>query len=333
MTLIPGNQKIIAAAFQSDKDTPATDPTVAWPVTAWAKDPVRVISSLQETDASAQEAASRVSAITPGAGCDLYLRASIMDFIAEWLLGQNTDTSYSPGYEHTAVPILVPKYATVWEIEHGHWTNRYDGVVCAKADLDGSEDNWWQVKNLAALALGFTAHVSEPAGALALAQALEAEAPLVWAETAVSYDYVHPGLTKALTLTIDRQASRAQGDSGFRAFDVALGKLKVTGTITRYMVDDSVLREVDTGSPTGTTPTTTVPEHELDVLIDRSADHLKVLIASLGVSYLTDDTPIDISGLPKTEVLGIQTQPQSSLGSNISLVTVNGKATPESAMP
>lgn len=333
--LLTANRRIIAAAFQTDKDTPAAVPTVAWYIRNWSRDPVRVLASLEETDASSQEGRVHVQSIGPGFSCDLYLRASILDFLAEWVLGKDDDTPSGPVYHHAATPLVTPKFATVWEIEPDNWTNVYDGVVCGGLTLAGQDEGEtaWQVTGLTGLAMGYTAHQSEPAGAQALAQALDAELPLIWAETEVSYDHVHPGTTKAASIAIDRRASRAQGDSGFRAFSINWGKIAVTGTLTRYMLDDNTRRTVDTGSPTGTDPTADVAENALEVQMIRSTAALAASVTSVGVSYLTDEEPIDTAGGPKTEVLGFQTQPQDTLADNVSILTTNSKATPESAMP
>lgn len=332
--LFTANRKIIAAAFQADQDTPAANPTVAWPITDWTRSPVRVLQALAETDASSQEGASRVASIGPGFQCGLYLRASILDFLAEAVLGQDVDTSSAP-WHHEATPVQIPRWATVWEIEPDLYCNKFDGVAFAGMTLAGQDEGetFWKIDGLAALALGYTAHVTEPAGAQALAEALVDEEPLIWAETAVSYDSVHPGSTKGASIAIDRRATRAQGDSGFRAFSISLGKILVNGTLTRYMVDDDTRREVDTGSTSGTDPTATVAEHSLELVAERASVGLGFQVISAGISYLTDEEPIDTGGLPKTEVLGFQTQPQTDVADNITIVTTNQKSTSESAMP
>jgi hypothetical protein len=326
-TFFPGNAKLIGIAKQVDADTPAAAPTVYLEIRNWNKDAVRAQAALEETDRSAQQGAQHVTAITPGLGCDLYLRPSQADLIAKMLLWDNDDSATGPTYTHSASPSQVPVFYTVWEIEPGLYTNRYDGAVAVAGTYTGQDEGQTEINvtGLTFIALGFTAHVAEPT-----LPSPNTELPFIYAEAAISYGGVHPKTTSAFTVNVNRNAKRITGDNGFRSLAVAAGKLQVDGTLTRYVQDDDTARAVDTGTAGGSAPTTTVFTESLAILLERSGS-LSSLIASLAVAYPTREQAINLDGSPLAEVLGFATQPETDVADNISIVSVNAKATPEAS--
>lgn len=311
----PGNAKLIGIAKQTDKDTPATEPDLFLQVTNYSKDPVRAQGPLNETDRSAQQGANHVTAITPGCSFDCYGRPGYMHMIAEALLwdavldGTNDIT--------TAVPSQVPVYWTIWEIEPGLYTDRYTGCVGVSGSFTAQDEGETElrVNGLTFIALGFTAHVTEPD-----LPAPDDEVPFIFAEVAVKYATVHLGTTSAFTVNVNRNAKRITGDNGYTSLDVSAGKLQVDGTITRYVLDDDTKRAVDTGSEAGTTPTTTIFDEAIEILFDRVADSKSFKIASDGIAYPTREQAINLDGQPLAEVLGFATQPQADAADNITLI-------------
>jgi hypothetical protein len=316
-TFFAGNRKLIGIAEQADADTPASAPSYFFQITEFAKEPVRTQAPLEETDASTQQGRNHVTAITPGFTLGLYGRPSEIDVIARSVLWTGTATATS--HSSTSTPDQTPVYWTVWEIEPDLYTNRWDGCVGVAVSFTAQDEgqtelrvNGWQF-----LALGFLAGVAEPT-----LPAVSTELPYIYAECAVSYDSVSPGTTSAFTVNISRNAKRIQGDNGFRSLAVVPGKLQVDGTLTRYVLNDDIMRAVDTGAAAGTSPTTTIYDESLDILFERPADSVSLLIASAGIAYPTREQATNLDGSPLAEVLGFQTQPQTDAADNISIVAV-----------
>lgn len=314
----PGNAKLIGIAKQVDKATPATTPELFMQVTNYSKDPVRAQGPLNETDRSAQQGANHVTAITPGCSFDVYGRPRYMETIAEALLW-DSDGAGSHGTA-TIVPSQVPVYFTIWEIEPGLYTDKYVGCVGVSASFTAQDEGETElrVNGLTFIALGFTAHVVEPA-----LPDPDTSVPFIFAEVAVSYDAVHPGTTSAFTVNVNRNAKRITGDNGYSSLDVSAGKLQVDGTLTRYVADDDTKRAVDTGTIAGTTPTTTIFDEPLAILFDRVAESKSFSITSSGIAYPTREQAINLDGQPLAEVLGFATQPQADAADNITMVAEN----------
>lgn len=329
-TFYAGNDKLIAIAKQVDAETPASSPTQAWRVFNWNKDAPRAIAPLEESDSSAQEGASHVTAIVPAFSCDLYLRASEFDLIAEGLLGLNDDSATTSPATHVATATPTPVYFTVWEIDP-YETVRYDGCVMVSATLQGQDEGQteWRVTGLTFIALTLTHGVTEPAGAAAL---VVDELPLLWAETQVRYGGTHTKRTSAVTININRNSSRVQGDNGFQSLAVVHGKLSVDAQATRYLADDDAVRAVDTGTTAGTTPTATIYTQAFQVLATRgsggSTRAFQIDIAEVAFETLEKQNDYG-QGRPVAEVIGLRSQPQTDIATNTIVTTTNAKPTTE----
>lgn len=316
-TFYPGNAKLIGLAEQADADTPASAPYHFLQVYDFSADPVRAQGPLEETDRSTQQGANHVTAFTPALSFGIYGRPSLLDVVARSVLwsGSATLTSHSS----TSTPSNTPIYWTVWEIEPGLYTNRYDGCVATACSFQGQDEGQTELRvtGWQWLALGYQAGISEPS----LPAAVD-ELPYLFAEATVSYDSVSAGLTSAFTLNINRNAKKIQGDNGYRGLAVVPGKLQVDGTLTRYVTDDDSMRAVNTGSTSGTALTTDIYEQQLDIQFDRPADSVSLLISAPAVAYPTREQAVNLDGSPLAEVLGFQTQPQATLAGNLSIVNV-----------
>lgn len=330
-TFFAGNDKLIGIAKQVDAATPAAAPTQAWRIFNWTKDPVRAIGPLEESDSSAQQGASHVTAFTPGFACDLYLRPSEVDLIFEGLLGDNDDSGTTSPSSHEAVPTQAPVYFTVWECDP-FATTKYTGCVMVAGTVTGQDEGQteFRVTGLTFLATGVVHGGSEPAGIDAL---VKDELPFLYAECSVKYAGSSPGTTSQVTVNINRNSTRVFGDNGFTARAIVHGKLQVDGQVTRYVEDDDTLRAVDTGSESGTTLTTDIFEEAFQLTMTRGAgaSTRTVTIDITDIAYESRETVNDYSqGRPTAEVLGFRSQPQTDIADNIFTTVVNAKATTES---
>lgn len=331
-TFYSGNERTLLIKKQDDKDTPVSDFTdaIALRVYEFSREPVRQQGPLEETDASAQQGASKVQSVGPALSFGVYGRASELDLIAELLLGDNEDSSTNDPTTHHASPSQDQPYFSLMDvIPYGDGNPVYDGCRITTATFTGQDtegDTFLRVTGIQVMSLGIEHGVAAPDPLPTPAD----DDPFIHAEAAVSYDDVHPGTTKAFSVTVTRNSTRSQGDSGFRALDITPGKFQVDGTLSRYTQDDETLRLVDTGTTAGTEPTTVVAEESLEILYDRPDAGLAFAIASAGISYETREEAIDpSSGQPYVEVLGFRTQPQADIANNISILTTNAKDTTE----
>lgn len=325
-----GNDKLIGIAKQVDKDTPAAVPTEVWRVTNYTPEKPRNLAGLEESDASAQQGAMHVASFGGGLSCDVYLRPSEFDFIAEGILGDNDDSATATPTTHTATPIPDTPYYTVWEI-NPDGARVMDGCRFTSVSLQAQDDGTTEWKaSVTLMALGVTEGQAQPLSDAALTALLHDEVPFLWAETTVSYDAASEGRTSACTININRNSARIQGDNGYRALDIVHGKFQVDGSVTRYLKDNATERAVNTGAAAGTAMTTDIFTESLSVLMQRGSGGTlrSVLIASTEVAYLEHTRVNDYAqGRPVAEVLPFETQPQSLIADNLTIVTVNAKTT------
>lgn len=323
-----GNDKLILIKKQSDKDTPVTDfsDALALRVYEWGKEASRTVVELVESDATAQQGRSHVSQIGPAISFGIYGRPDWLAAIAEAVLGDNDDSATMSPTTHSAIPDQATPYYSIMEVLP-YTASVWDGCRCIGATYaaDDSGETDLKVTGIQWMALGLTLHQTAPDP---LPQP-SSEAPFIYAEAAISYAGDHLGSTTGFSWVINRNAKRAQGDSGFRALDVVNGKFQTDGSVTRYTADDSILRAVDTGSKTGTDLTSAIYSEALAVLFSRGtgADARSFLISAPEVSYESREEALNGDGSPYQEVLAFRTQPQADIADHIAIVTVNSQPT------
>jgi hypothetical protein len=331
MTFFAGNSRNIIVKKQVDKDTPIVDFTdgMLLRIYEFTPDPSRVITELVENDASTQQGGSHVSAITPGLSFGIYGRPGELDLIAEALLGDNDDSATVDPTTHITTPSTNQPYYSVLEVVPYGGGRLWDGCRLFGGQFTSQDDSDTELRvtGLAFVALGVTDNVTAPDPL----PTPDPELPFVHAEAAIKYATVHLGLTKQVTVTVNRNGGRRQGDSGFRAADATPGKFAVDGTVSRYTQDNAMQRAIDTGSKTGTAATTDIYTEGFSVTYERGSGGTlrRFMIAATEISYATRDEAEDNDGNPYVEVLGFRTEPQAALADNLSMVTINGKATPD----
>jgi hypothetical protein len=331
MTFFAGNSRTILVKKQVDKDTAVSDfsDAMALRIYEFSTDPARAITELSESDASSQQGGSHVSAIGPGLSFGVYGRPSELDLIAEALLGDDADSSTVTPTTHTATPSNDQPYYSILEVVPYGGGRLWDGCRLFGGQFTSQDDSDTELRvtGLQWVALGVTNNVAAPDPIPAPAD----ELPFIHAEAAIKYATVHLGLTKQVTVTVNRNGGRRQGDSGFRAIDATPGKFAVDGSVSRYTQDNAMQRAIDTGSKTGTAATADIYTEAFSVLYTRGSGSTlrSFLITGTEISYSTREEALDLDGNPYVEVLGFRTEPQAALADNLVIVTVNAKATPD----
>lgn len=320
-TLFAGNVRNLLIKKQVDKTTAVASWTdaMALRVYEFTRGAARQIGALAETDATIQQGASKVQSVGPSLAFGLYGRPTELVLLNELILGLNDGGGTSP--TDTATPDQNSPYFGILDVtDYGTGCPRFDGCRIASATYTAADtegDTFLKLTGISVMARSLLHGVAAP---VTMPTPVD-EDPFIFAECAVSYDAVHPGVTKAFTINVNRNTIRAQGDSGFPAFDIVHGLFQVDGTLSRYTQDDTLLRTIDTGTAAGTALTQIVDEQALAILFTRVSPAASFLIASAGISYEGREEAIDAStGNPYVEVLTVRTQPQTLIADNLSMV-------------
>jgi len=322
VTLVAGNKRTLYWGLQSAKGTPNTTPTKAFRVSDFTPNSVRQTLTLAETDASTQEPSDVVVGYQPGFTFKCYLRPTQAAFLFKGLLGTNADTGAGP-YTHTQSASITTPYYTMFEVEPTVWCNRYDDCRITQIQLDGQVGGVIEA-TVTVEAIAFNGGATAPGSPVAAS-----DLPYVYPEITVTRNAVNKGTCSQFSIVISRNGARAQGDNGFSSIDYVNGLFSIRGQLTKYAEDDVDRRQVDTGSGTGTVPTTAIYSETLAIKATRDAN-TSINIAVAAASYPTNVAAVDTSGNPLAEVLGFRSLPQSTLAGNVTVTVKDALATPES---
>lgn len=326
-SFVPGNRRSLYAGLQTAKGTPQTTPTLKLRVQDFSPSDVRQMIELEETDASSQDGENVVVGLTPGFTVTKYLRPSEDDLLLYALLGDNVDSGTNPNFTHTIAPLVTSPYLTVYEAEPGIMVNRYQDVKITQAVIRGGAGQALVV-TYTCEALDFLAGETEPA----VPTAPVSELPFVYPEVTNTLAGSAPGTVDEFEITIARGGQRIQGDLGMASQDYVNGKFVVSGSITKYVTNDTsgddYQRAIDTGTKAGTTPDTVVYGETLNIQALRNAN-LSISFDMDEVQYTTRQAGPRTDGSPLIEVLAFRTPPQATLAGDLTVVVKNAKATPD----
>lgn len=320
--LFSGNVRNLLVKKQTNKETPVASFADALNLRVYelTTPAARQVGPLAETDASIQQGASKVQSFGPGLTFGCYGRPTELARLNELILGVSDSGGTTP--TDTATPDQNSPYFGILDVtDYGDGVApRYDGCRIAAATYqcaDTEGDTFLKLTGVQVMARSLVHGVVVPDPMPAVVD----EDPFIFAECEVSYDAVHPGITKSFSLTVTRNTIRAQGDSGFAAFAIVHGLFQFDGTLQRYTQDDSMRRKVDTGTAAGTTLTQIVAEEALEIAFTRASPAASFVIASQGISYEgREESPDPSTGNPYVETLQVRTQPQTDIADNLTMV-------------
>lgn len=322
---VPGNRRTVFVGLQSEKGTPQPTPTLRLRVQDFSPNDVRQKIELEETDALTMDGESVVVGLTPGFTITKYLRPSEDDLLLFALLGVNVDSGTTPNFTHTLSPAVETSYLTVHEAEPGIWCNRHWDVRITQATIRGGAGQALVVTYVCE-ALNFLAGETQPSAPAAVVS----ELPFVYPEVTNTLAGAAPGTVDEFELIISRGGQRIQGDLGMASQDYVNGKLVVSGSITKYVPNDSAgddyMRAVDTGAKAGTAPTTAIYTEALNIKALRSAG-ISIEFDLDEAEYTTRQAGVRTDGSPLVEVLAFRTPPQPTLAGDITVVAKNQKST------
>lgn len=326
MPLTEGNSRLVYAALQAAKGTPAATPTHRFMASGESGlNPDRVIIQLPETDGSAQRTDNSVVGADPKGAWTGWARGSEFAFLARAIMGANADAGTTPNFTHTATPSKALPYLTIWDVIPGRQTTRFDDVRLSRLTI-GSEALQGCAYSVEAMALKATLGVAEPTVPAASAT-----------DVKYSHDYLTvtvggsaPGTHDAWSLDIQRNVTVLRGDKGLDSFDSVPGQFAVDGTFRRIYESDADYRKLHGGAAAATALTRTVFSESLDVLLQETADRSIRFTSSL-VEYTSITVPVNVDGSPILETLAFTTRRQATWANNLTIVTKNTLATTETS--
>jgi hypothetical protein len=328
MPSLPGNTRLVYAAIQAGKGTPAATPTIVFEISGDAAlSPNRLLIQLPETDAASQQPDNVVVGAEPGGGWSSWLRSSQSDFLAQACLGANADTGSNPNYTHTATPAAASAmpYVTLWDVLPSSMCTRYDDARISSLAFSGEALQGISVA-VTAVALSAQLNVTAPT----LPATLAADRALAYPDVTATIGGVANGTVDAWSLTINRNVTLLRGDLGLAAYDSVPGLLGVEGTFRKIYQNDDEYNRHHGGSAAATSLTTTIFEEALDILVQENANR-SVRFTSSAIQYTETTIPVDVGGAPILMTQTFRTRGQAVLGNNITAITKNGFATPVTA--
>ena len=303
---VSGNTRIIAVAKQTVKGTPIAAPTVWFPINGDAAlSPNREIIQLPEADASAQRADNEVVGASPGGGWQGWWRDAGALFLSEQALG-----AIAAG---VATPTQAMPYFTAWDVIPGEQCTRFTDCRIGQLTVRGSSMQGIEYQVGSVMALSATLGVAQPT--LTLPTGRKFAYPTV----AVSVGGVHPGTHDSFEITINRNLSYLRGDNGLAIYDTWPGVFEVTGSLVRWMEDDTDYRKVEGGAAAATALTTTIFTESLEIALDDGTD--STTFESAAIEYTDITQPYSADGAPIVQTLAFNTkrQPAASIGDNLTI--------------
>lgn len=322
MAATPGNTRVIYAAVQSAKGTPATNPTHKFSVNGdSAGNPGRELIQLPETDASSQRADNTVVGSNPSLTWANWIRGSEFSFLAKGIQGANGDSGAGP-YTHTATPVIAMPYYTFWDVIPGVQCTRFDDCRFNTLGISGEAMAGWAY-NCNVMALSSTLGVTEPTLPAAQATDIKYSYPM----TVVTIGGSAPGTFDAFSLEINRNVTVLHTDLGLASYDSVPGIYEVTGTARKIYLSDADYRKFHGGSAAATTLTTTVFTEALLLTLTGVAVNNIITFTSSGIEYTETTVPVNVDGSPIIESLSFSTKRQATWANNMTVVTTNSLAT------
>lgn len=326
MPLTEGNSRLVYAAFQAAKGSPAAAPTHRFMVSGEAAlNPDRILIQLPETDASSQRADNTVVGADPKGGWQGWMRGSEWAFLARAIMGANADSGTNPNFTHTATPSKTLPYLTCWDVIPGQQCTRFDDVRLSRLTA-GSEALQGAGYTVEAMALSATLGVTEPVAPAASATDLKYNHSLL----TVTIGGSAPGTHDAWSIDINRNVTVLRGDLGLASFDSVAGQFVVSGTFRRIYLDDDDYRKMHGGSAAATTLTRTIFSETLDILLEETADR-SIRFTSSAIEYESIAVPVNVDGSPILENLSFATKRQATWANNLTITTKNSLATTETS--
>lgn len=305
MPPVSGNTRVICAAKQTAKGSPAAAPTVWFPLASDAAlNPNREIITLPETDASSQRPASAVVGASPGGGWSGWWRDSCALFLSEMAQG-----AIAGG---VATPAQAMPYFTAWDVIPGVQCTKFEDCRLGQLTVSGETLQ------------GITYAVE----AMALKATLGATPPTITLPTDLKFSYPHvaitvggvtPGTHNSFSIVINRNVTYLRGDMGLQIYDTWPGLYEVTGQLVRIYESDADYRKFHGGAGAATVLTPTIFSEALSILLNDAVGANTATFASALVEYTGVTTPINLDGTPIMQTLEFSTNPQTVWANNLTI--------------
>lgn len=324
MALISGNALTLGVGIQTAKGSAKSTPDMTLRYTGgFGPTPQRQTITTAETDANRVQADPVVVGYRVGGDSEHYVRPSEQHILGQLLLGNTVTTGTGP-YVHTITSTAAgtAPYATLWRIVNSgtEGTKMVDSQVASITWRGGAG----QALTCTVTWVGggaTTFGVADPG------VAANTDAALTYAQVTATKNAVHDGSVASFELTANQNRSEFDGDNGLAPFDIAPGLYAVSGSLVMAFQSDADWRLFNTGSTTGTAPTTTLGGQALSVLA--SIDTTHQIQWSMNSVFITAYEPQhNTDGSPLTANISFQSAHDATLANVLSMVVKNAVATP-----
>jgi len=313
-----GNYYTIAVGKQTAKGTPQTTPTYKLRVTGGGiGGPTRNETVLTETDSSRQARPSVVVGERVGpATTSHYIRSDEFPLLAYGVMGANADSGANP-YTHTATSAATLPYFTLFEaFDSTAAVTRFADCRLNQMRVRGQagepltcELEWWGLASL----FGSTDPVLAASSAV----------PHTWPLVTVTKGGATTACVSEFDIEINNNLEWIECDNGLEPVDIQPGRWEVSGSMLVLFETDADYRSFHTGSPSGTTVSSTLFTEALTITSSRSASNDEISFTMTAVEYTAFPLQPDAGGDPIRVAMAWRAQPQTTIANTLSIVTKN----------
>lgn len=314
----------IALAKQTGKGTAATTPTVKFFLSGSPSlAPVRAVNRYSMTDSGRSPGASYVSSVRVEGDVPVYAHPDGMSILFSGVLGSDADTGAGP-YVHTITPSTDVPYFTMWRMVGNQIIEKFQDCKINSLSLTSTAGNPVTV-TFNVIGTSSTFLVTDTAlAALTSRGLLHMEA-----KSAIKLDTVAQPIHN-VTFEINNNLSGYQADDYIYS-DVDPGNLDISFSFATRFTGATAFpdyRAFFYGSDAGTTLSTSIGTHAVDITWTRDANNI-LEVQMPQVVYNTIPVNPDPGGAP-LEVTVAATVEKPSGGNAITALVTDSKATPYS---
>lgn len=315
MSGVAGNVYTLSFARQSAKGTAAGAGTgFKLKLTGGDLAPDRQLLTLQETDATRQQGQTVVVGARIQGTPEWYVRPADFGLFAYAALGANSDSGPGP-YIHAATPANSPPYLTAWKnIGAGLIIDRYTDIRISTLELSGGAGQAIACK-ADFMGLGALLGTSDNTTAVV------SDAPYVYPQVAFALGGSVPATVEQFAFMINNNADFIQADNSLTPYDVVLGRLEVSGSLTYLLENDADYRKFHTGSSGGTAMSTSLFSESIGLTMTAGAN--VIALNTVGSAFTAYPVPPDVSGKPIRVAATFSALPQTAIADYVSITTTN----------
>jgi hypothetical protein len=319
VTGVSGSYYTLHVGRQTAKGVAQTTPQFGLKLTAGSLDATKQEIELSETDSTRQQGKTVVVAAGVSGSPDFYLRPDDFGLLAYGVLGANADSGTSPNFIHTATMSNsgANPYFTIYKSIGGNvLVDQYVDCRITGAKIKGSAG---QALSASFDIAGITPKFNQTAPVLAVVT----QDPLVYPNVTTQFAGTVPLTVESFEIDLMNNPDVIQGDGALTPYDIALGRLQVSGTATLLFQNANDYNTYFTGTTAGTSISS--------ALMTERLEFNALVNANLGVDFIFQNVAItaypvsaDPSGKPIRVAIGWRAMPDAvTIANYLTIITKN----------